>query len=131
MIAVNYTNVRENLKTYCDQVNDNDETVIITRKDNKNVVLISQNEYNNMLENTKNLKDPNYFIKLYKSLKQLENIDIKEIEAQKRFKYVTIFVTKTVTTQVTRLITKSVTINVTQLVTSIELISVQYWLQKW
>ena len=81
MIAVNYTNVRENLKTYCDQVNDNDETVIITRKDNKNVVLISQNEYNNMLENTKNLKDPNYFIKLYKSIKQLENIDIKEIEA--------------------------------------------------
>ena len=81
MIAVNYTNVRENLKTYCDQVNDNDETVIITRKDNKNVVLISQNEYNNMLENTKNLKDPNYFIKLYKSIKQLKNTGIKEIEA--------------------------------------------------
>lgn len=81
MIAVNYTNIRENLKTYCDQVNDNDETVIITRKDNKNVVLISQNEYNNMLENIKILKDPNYFIKLYKSIKQLENADIQEIEA--------------------------------------------------
>jgi len=73
MIAVNYTNIRENLKTYCDQVNDNDETVIITRKDNKNVVLISQNEYNNMLENIKILKDPKYLIKLYKSIKQLEN----------------------------------------------------------
>jgi antitoxin YefM len=73
MIAVNYTNVRENLKTYCDQVNDNEETVIITRKDNKNVVLISQNEYNNMLENIKVLKDPKYLIKLYKSIKQLEN----------------------------------------------------------
>ena len=35
MIAVNYTNARENLKTYCDQVNDNDKTVIITRKDNR------------------------------------------------------------------------------------------------
>ncbi|MCE5219684.1 MAG: type II toxin-antitoxin system Phd/YefM family antitoxin [Clostridium sp.] len=69
MIAVNYTNVRENLKSYCDKVNDEDETVIITRKDNKNVVLISQNEYNNMLENIKILKDPKYFIKLYKSLK--------------------------------------------------------------
>lgn len=80
MIAVNYTNVRENLKTYCDKVNDEDETVIITRKDNKNVVLISQNEYNNMLENIKILKDPKYFIKLYKSLKQLENSDLKEID---------------------------------------------------
>ena len=77
MIAVNYTNVRENLKTYCDKVNDDDETVIITRKDNKNVVLISQNEYNNMLENIKILKDPKYFIKLYKSIKQLENNDSK------------------------------------------------------
>ena len=80
MIAVNYTNVRENLKTYCDQVNDNHETVIITRKDNKNVVLISQNEYNNMLENVKILKDPKYLIKLYKSIKQLENNDVKELD---------------------------------------------------
>lgn len=80
MIAVNYTNIRENLKTYCDKVNDEDETVIITRKDNKNVVLISQNEYNNMLENIKVLKDPKYLIKLYKSLKKLENSDLKDIE---------------------------------------------------
>lgn len=80
MIAVNYTNVRENLKTYCDKVNDDDETVIITRKDNKNVVLISQNEYNNMLENIKILKDPKYFINLYKSIKQLENNDVNELD---------------------------------------------------
>lgn len=79
MKAVNYTNVSENLKTYCDQVNDNDETIIITRKDNRNVVLISQDEYNNMLENIKILKDPKYFIKLYKSIRQLENSDIQEI----------------------------------------------------
>jgi prevent-host-death family protein len=80
MLAVNYTNVRENLKAYCDKVNDEDETVIITRKDNKNVVLISQSEYNNMLENIKILKDPKYFIQLYKSLKQLENNDLKEVD---------------------------------------------------
>ena len=73
MIAVNYTNLRENLKAYCDKVNDEEETIIITRKDNKNVVLISQNEYNNMLENIKILKDPNYLVKLYKSMKQFEN----------------------------------------------------------
>ena len=80
MIAANYTNVRENLKTYCDQVNDNEETVIITRKDNKNVVLISQDEYNNMLENIKILKDPKYLIKLYKSIKQLEYNDVNQLD---------------------------------------------------
>jgi antitoxin YefM len=73
MIAVNYTNVRENLKTYCDQVNDNHETVIITRKDNKNVVLISQNEYSNMLENIKILEDPKYLFNLYKLIEKLNN----------------------------------------------------------
>ena len=75
MIAVNYSNIRENLKAYCDKVNENNETVIITRKDNKNVVLISQDEYNNMLKNMKILNDPNYLIKLYKSIKDIDNID--------------------------------------------------------
>ncbi|NFI55988.1 type II toxin-antitoxin system Phd/YefM family antitoxin [Clostridium botulinum] len=80
MLAVNYSNVRENLKAYCDKVNDDQETIIITRKDNKNVVLISQDEYNNMLKNIKILNDPKYFIKLYKSIKYLENNE-KNIEA--------------------------------------------------
>lgn len=75
MIAVNYSNIRENLKAYCDKVNENNETVIITRKDNKNVVLISQDEYNNMLNKMKIFNDTNYLIKLYKSIKDIENMD--------------------------------------------------------
>lgn len=82
-MAVNYTSIRENLKTYCDKVNDDDETIIITRKDNKNVVLISQNEYNNMLENIKILKDPKYLIKLYKSIKKLEDNEEKQMKKNK------------------------------------------------
>lgn len=79
MLAVNYTNIRENLKAYCDKVNDEDETIIITRKDNKNVVLISQNEYNNMLENIKILKDPKYLFEFYKTMKDLEKSQIEEV----------------------------------------------------
>ncbi len=82
-MAVNYTSIRENLKTYCDKVNDDDETIIITRKDNKYVVLISQNEYNNMLENIKILKDPKYLIKLYKSIKKLEDNEEKQMKKNK------------------------------------------------
>ena len=51
MLAVNYTNLRDNMKTYMDRVTDNYETVIVTRKDNKNVVMLSEESYNNMMEN--------------------------------------------------------------------------------
>lgn len=72
MMAANYSTVRENLKSYCDKVNEENETVIITRKDNKNVVLISQYEYNNMLENIRIIKDPKYLLSLFKTLNQFE-----------------------------------------------------------
>lgn len=48
MLAVNYSTIRENLKTYCDRVTDENETVIVTRKDEKNVVIISLDEWNAM-----------------------------------------------------------------------------------
>lgn len=72
MLAVNFTNMRENFKTYCDKVNDDYETIIITRKDNKNVVMISQDEYNNLMENLFIMSDKKYCDRLIKSREQLE-----------------------------------------------------------
>ena len=51
MLAVNYTNLRDNMKTYMDKVTDDYETIIVTRKDNKNVVMLSEEAYNNLMEN--------------------------------------------------------------------------------
>ncbi|MDO4616274.1 MAG: type II toxin-antitoxin system Phd/YefM family antitoxin [Lachnospiraceae bacterium] len=51
MLAVNYTALRENMKKYMDCVTDDYETIIITRKNNKNVVMISEETYNNLMEN--------------------------------------------------------------------------------
>ncbi|MEX6494693.1 type II toxin-antitoxin system Phd/YefM family antitoxin [Fusobacterium animalis] len=51
MIATNYSEVRNNLKTYCDKATKDYETIIITRKNNENVVLMSEEEYNNLMEN--------------------------------------------------------------------------------
>lgn len=51
MLAVNYTTLRENMKMYMDKVTDDYETVIVTRKDNKNVVMLSEESYNNLMEN--------------------------------------------------------------------------------
>ena len=50
MLAVNYTNLRDNMKTYMDRVTDDYETMIVTRKDNKNVVMLSEETYNNLME---------------------------------------------------------------------------------
>ena len=51
MQAINYTTLRENMKSYMDLVNDEYETLIIARKNNKNVVMMSEESYNNLLEN--------------------------------------------------------------------------------
>ena len=37
MIAANYTTVRKNLKDYCDKASDENEIVLVTRKNDKNV----------------------------------------------------------------------------------------------
>lgn len=45
MLAVNYSTIRNNLKDYCDKVTDYQETVIVTRKNEKNVVIISLHQF--------------------------------------------------------------------------------------
>ena len=54
MLAVNYSTLRENLKSYCDKVTDEQETVIVTRKGEKNVVLISLEEWNALQKAARN-----------------------------------------------------------------------------
>lgn len=79
MLAVNYSTIRSKLKDYCDKVTDENETVIVTRKDEKNVVLISLEQYNEFLRIKKNAE---YLKKLDKSIKQIEEgkIVVKTIE---------------------------------------------------
>lgn len=65
MLAVNYSTIRENLKTYCDKVTDDKETVIVTRKGEKNVVIISLDEWNSLQKAAKNSE---YLGKLERSI---------------------------------------------------------------
>lgn len=57
MLAVNYSEIRKNLKDYCDRTIDNLETVLITRKNDRNGVMISLEEYNNLVENSYIMSD--------------------------------------------------------------------------
>lgn len=73
MLAVNYTTLRDNMKSYMDKVTDDYETVIVTRKDNKNVVMISEESYNNLMENVYVMGNKANYDWLMESKEQLEN----------------------------------------------------------
>jgi antitoxin YefM len=50
MDAVSYSDLRQNLKSYLDKVYADNDPIIITRKNNENLVLLSMAEYNSLLE---------------------------------------------------------------------------------
>ena len=79
MLAVNYSTIRENLKSYCDKVTDDCETVIVTRKGEKNVVIISLEEWNELKRAAHNTE---YLSKLDRSIADLKagNVVVKSIE---------------------------------------------------
>ncbi len=73
MIVVNYTTLRENMKSCMDKVTDDYETMIVTRKNNKNVVMISEETYNNLMENIYVVGNKTNYDWLMESKVQLEN----------------------------------------------------------
>ena len=72
MIAVNYTNFRSNMKSHLDEVSDNYETLVVTRKENRNVVLMSEESYNNLIENIYVMGEKTNYDWLIESKGQLE-----------------------------------------------------------
>ena len=50
MQAVSYSEARKRLKEYLDHVYENHDPLIITRKNNENVVVISLEDYNSLTE---------------------------------------------------------------------------------
>lgn len=76
MLAVNYTNLRDNMKENFDRITDDFETMIVTRKNNKNIVMMSEESYNNLIENIYVMGNKNNYDWLMESKKQLENGNI-------------------------------------------------------
>jgi len=71
MQVVNFTEARNNLKAIFDDVYHNREEVIVNRKNNENVVIISLNEYNAIKETEYLLQSKNNRAHLLASLKEL------------------------------------------------------------
>ena len=68
MLAVKSMDVRDNFKSLCDKVF-NGETLIRSRTQNENIVMLSENEYNEMLKAKKNA---DYLTMLDKSIAEAE-----------------------------------------------------------
>ena len=68
MIAINFTTARGRLKDFCDRVTDRGETVIVTRKAEKNVVIISEERFNELEKAERNAA---YLGKLERGLEQV------------------------------------------------------------
>ena len=72
MIATNYSNIRNNFKKYCDKATRDYETIIVTRKNDENVVLMSEEEYNNLMENLYIMSNKDYYNELLKRNDEVE-----------------------------------------------------------
>ena len=68
MTATNFSTARKQLKAFCDMVTDEQETVIVTRKDGKNVVFLSEQRYNELEKAERNAA---YLEKLERGLDQI------------------------------------------------------------
>lgn len=88
MRATNYSNVRQNFKEYCDITNNDFETIIVTRKKGGNVVMMSETQYNNLMENIFVMGNKENYQHIMKSIEQLEKghgkrrklIEVEDIE---------------------------------------------------
>jgi len=70
MDAVSYSDLRQNLKSFMDKVYYDHEPLIITRKNNENLVLVSIDEYNSLTETNYLLSNEANSEHLRKSIEQ-------------------------------------------------------------
>ncbi|EHG21095.1 hypothetical protein HMPREF9334_01027 [Selenomonas infelix ATCC 43532] len=71
MLAVNFSTLRSNLKSYCDAASRDAETIIVTRRNEENVVLMSLENYNNLVENVFLMSDRRNYAHIVEGIEQL------------------------------------------------------------
>jgi antitoxin YefM len=90
MQAIIYTEARNKLNKIIDKVHENSEPyLIVGTKGRKDTVLISKEDYDNMVENLYILSNPKWVKSINKGLKELEEgkgkrIDIYKLLGKKR-----------------------------------------------
>ena len=75
-----YSDLRKNLKEQLDQVYDDKDMLIIKRKANRDVVILSLEEYNSLRETSYLLSSKANARRLFESMEQIERGEIKEFK---------------------------------------------------
>jgi antitoxin YefM len=80
MLAANPSEIRRNLKDFMDKVVDDNEALIITRPGGRDVVMLSKDEYDNIIENIHVLGNKTNREWLLLGKKQVEGGHLREVE---------------------------------------------------
>ena len=81
--SITYTNARNGLASLLNRVSNNQEVVIISRRNKPDVALISKEELDSLLETVYLLRSPANARELFKALEESRQMDDAEIEPQK------------------------------------------------
>ena len=73
MTTFSYSFARQNLKNICDRVNDNLEEIFISRRNGKNVVMMSEEEFLGWKETFHLMKNPKNAEHINNSLEEIKN----------------------------------------------------------
>lgn len=72
MLATNYTDLRDNMKSYFEKITDEYETLIVTRK-KENMVIMSQSTYDSLMETVYLMSNKANYNHLIESIEQYKN----------------------------------------------------------
>ena len=78
MRVVNFSEARNNLKSILDQVADDADYTVISRRDSSGAIVMSLDTYNSLMETFHLLKTPANAEHLMKSINQFNNNQIEE-----------------------------------------------------
>lgn len=78
MACVSYTRLRRNLASYMDKVCDDRAPLFVTRQNARTVVLISEADYEGLLETVHLLESPANAARLLRSIKEADGGKISE-----------------------------------------------------
>lgn len=73
MSSVSYTELRGNLAAYMDQVCDDRAPLVVTRQNARSVVMLSEEEYEGLIETVHLLKSPANAARLLRAIKEADD----------------------------------------------------------
>jgi antitoxin YefM len=80
MAHVSYSQLRNNLASYMESVCDDHAPLFVTRQNARSVVLMSENDYEGLMETVHLLKSPANAARLLRSIKDADEVKLTERE---------------------------------------------------